>query len=126
MANFFVALWESVFQPGTTPQLIIATHVSFLALLATLGWLIHATSGNIHFYALFTIALFLWFTVIWFIQELKNVQLKNNQELEKSSKVDDKNDVDRESKNSSKKTTTDPEIEQKQSNHSTQLRSRKV
>lgn len=126
MASFFVALWESVFQPGTTPQLIIATHVSFLALLATLGWLIHATSGNIHFYALFTIALLLWFTVIWFIQELKSVQLKDNQELGKSSEAEDSNNTDGETKNSGEETTTGAEIEKKQSNTPTQLRSRKV
>lgn len=81
MSNFFVALWESIFQPGTTPQLIIATHVSFIALLSTLAWLIYATSGNLHFYALFTIALLLWLAIIWFIQELKNVDLKDNQQM---------------------------------------------
>lgn len=83
MANFFAALWESIFQPGTTPQLVIATHVSFVALLCTLGWLIHATKGNPHFYALFLIALCLWASVIWFIQELKSVDLKNNEQLGK-------------------------------------------
>lgn len=84
MANFFVALWESIFQPGTTPQLIIATHVSFFALLCTLAWLIYATSGNVHFYALFAIAFCLWIAVIWFIQELKTVSLKDNKELDES------------------------------------------
>lgn len=82
MANFFVRLWESVFEPGTSPQLIIATHVSFVALLLTLLWLIYATNGNIHFYALFSISLLLWFTVIWFINELPQVKLKDNDELD--------------------------------------------
>ncbi|QLL30529.1 hypothetical protein HG536_0A03470 [Torulaspora globosa] len=86
MANFFVALWESIFQPGTTPQLIVATHVSFIALLSTLIWLIYATKGNVHFYALFIIALCLWVCVIWFIRELKSVDLKNNEQLEGSIK----------------------------------------
>lgn len=83
MANFFVALWESIFQPGTTPQLILATHLSFFALLCTLGWLIYATSGNGHFYALFFIASCLWVSVIWFIQELKGADLRENKELGK-------------------------------------------
>lgn len=86
MANFFVALWESIFQPGTTPQLIIATHVSFFALLCTLAWLIYATSGNIHFYALFAIASCLWIAVIWFIQELNSANLMDNKQLEEPEK----------------------------------------
>lgn len=85
--SFFVELWNSVFQPGVTPQLIVATHVSFTALLLTLSWLIYATKGNIHFIALTTIALLLWITVIWFIQELKNVKLMSNDELTKEGKA---------------------------------------
>ncbi|CCC70674.1 hypothetical protein NCAS_0F01900 [Naumovozyma castellii] len=81
MASFVVSLWQSIFEPGTTPQLLIATHLSFTALIATLIWLIYATNGNIHFYILLTIASLLWITVIWFIQELKSVQLKSNEEL---------------------------------------------
>ncbi|CAI1639112.1 hypothetical protein SEUBUCD646_0M02610 [Saccharomyces eubayanus] len=83
MASFFVKLWESVFEPGTTPQLVIATHASFVALLLTLMWLIYATHGNIHFYVLFGISLLLWITVIWFISELSLVKLKDNDELDK-------------------------------------------
>ena len=83
MASFITALWESVFQPGTSPQLILATHLSFVALLITLAWLIFVTHGNIHFIMLFIIAALLWITVIWFIQELKSAELLSNQELEK-------------------------------------------
>lgn len=83
--SFFVSLWQSIFEPGTSPQLIIATHVSFTALLLSLIWLIFST-GIIHFYILFVIATFLWITVIWFIQELKQVKLKSNDELEGAEK----------------------------------------
>ncbi|EJS44232.1 pkr1p [Saccharomyces arboricola H-6] len=89
MANFFVKLWESVFEPGTSPQLVIATHVSFVALLLTLMWLIYATNGNIHFYVLFGISLLLWITVIWFISELSLVKLKDNDELDKAASKKD-------------------------------------
>ncbi|KAG0670784.1 SMK killer toxin resistance protein [Maudiozyma exigua] len=82
MASFITGLWESVFQPGTSPQLILATHLSFSALLITLAWLIFVTSGNIHFIMLFIIATLLWITVIWFISELKSAQLLSNQQLE--------------------------------------------
>ncbi|CCD26457.1 Pkr1p NDAI_0H02830 [Naumovozyma dairenensis CBS 421] len=81
MIAFFEALWQSIFEPGTTPQLIIATHVSFIALFCTLIWLIYATKGNIHFCILLAIAFTLWIIVIWFIRELENVKLKSNEEL---------------------------------------------
>ncbi|CAI4035596.1 hypothetical protein SMKI_13G2460 [Saccharomyces mikatae IFO 1815] len=93
MANFFVKLWESVFEPGTSPQLIIATHVSFVALLLTLIWLIYATNGNIHFYVLFGISLLLWITVIWFINELSQVKLKDNVELDNAANKKDSNAI---------------------------------
>lgn len=99
MSSFATGLWNSVFQPGTTPQLIIATHCSFVALLVTLMWLIYATSGNIHFFALFFIALLLWGSVIWFIQELKGAKLMSNEELmseEKKGEVEEDKKVDSE------------------------------
>ncbi|CCF55483.1 hypothetical protein KAFR_0A00450 [Kazachstania africana CBS 2517] len=80
--SFFVRLWESIFEPGTSPQLIIATHVSFILLLVTLGSLIVITNYNIHFILLFIIASLLWITVIWFVNELKNIDLKSNSELQ--------------------------------------------
>ena len=80
MTSFITGLWQNIFEPGANEQLIIATHVSFAALLATLAWLIYVTR-SIHFMALFGIGLCLWIAVIWFVQELKSVQLKNNEEL---------------------------------------------
>ncbi|CAL9735400.1 V-type ATPase assembly factor Pkr1p [Monosporozyma servazzii] len=106
MTDFFTGLWNSAFQPGTTPQLIIATHVSFVALLLTLAWLIYATNGNIHFIALFFIAAMLWLAIIWFIEELKSVKLKSNDELFKDDSnasvknEDSKNEEKREKENS--------------------------
>ncbi|CCK70486.1 Pkr1p KNAG_0E02250 [Huiozyma naganishii CBS 8797] len=86
MASFFVQLWDSIFQPGTTPQLVIATHASFTALLLTLGWLIYVTQGNIHFIMLALIASLLWAAVGWFIVELSRADLKKNEELTQESK----------------------------------------
>ncbi|AHY76576.1 AQG_2a_G0042080.mRNA.1.CDS.1 [Saccharomyces cerevisiae] len=117
MANFFVRLWESVFEPGTSPQLIIATHVSFVALLLTLIWLIYATNGNIHFYALFCISLLLWITVIWFINELSHVKLKDNDELDKDANKKDDSAIkeDSEDKQESGKSTSTARRTQAQS-----------
>ncbi|CDO96178.1 unnamed protein product [Kluyveromyces dobzhanskii CBS 2104] len=81
MANFVVALWESVFQPGTSPQLVVATHISFFLLLCVLGSQIYLTK-NIHFIALTVIATLLWITVTWFIFELNSIKLSSNQDLQ--------------------------------------------
>mgnify|MGYP002477022081 CR=1 FL=1 len=82
MGNFVVDLWDSIFQPGTTPTLILATHLSFIALFSVLGWLIYVTKAqNIHFIMLLLIAIALWVTIIWFTSELQSVKLKSNEEL---------------------------------------------
>ncbi|CAR23433.1 Pkr1p [Lachancea thermotolerans CBS 6340] len=83
MANFFEELWRSIFTPGASPQLIVATHVSFFLLTACLSWLIFWTK-NIHFIMLLIISTLLWGTVTWFISELKSAQMKDNEELVKS------------------------------------------
>lgn len=78
--SFFQELWRSIFEPGTTPQLLIATHLSFASLVLVLAWLCYATR-NVHFYALLTIASILWGLVTWFVNELQQSNLKNNDDL---------------------------------------------
>lgn len=77
---FIVELWESIFTPGTTPALIKATHASFILLLTSLATLIFLTR-SIHFVNLLVIAVLLYGTVVWFINELQQVKLKDNEEL---------------------------------------------
>lgn len=84
---FITDLWDSVFQPGTTPALIQATHGSFFLLMLVLGWMVYHT-GSIHFINLFVIAGCLWAAVTWFLSELKKVKLKTNEELAKDEKKD--------------------------------------
>ncbi|EMG48648.1 PKR1 V-type ATPase assembly factor PKR1 [Candida maltosa Xu316] len=78
--SFFSELWESVFTPGTTPALITATHASFILLIISLITLIFLTK-SIHFINLLVIAVLLYGSVFWFINELKQAKLKSNQEL---------------------------------------------
>ncbi|RCK59439.1 V-type ATPase assembly factor PKR1 [Candida viswanathii] len=78
--SFFVELWESVFTPGTTPALITATHASFILLIISLITLIYLTK-SIHFFNLLVIAVLLYGTVFWFINELQKVKLQSNEEL---------------------------------------------
>ncbi|SCW00714.1 LAFE_0C10330g1_1 [Lachancea fermentati] len=80
MASFFAQLWESVFSPGASPQLLVATHVSFVFLTLCLAWLIFLTR-NVHFMVLLAISTALWITVTWFVAELRSAELKSNDEL---------------------------------------------
>ena len=84
MASFVTELWDSVFQPGTNPALIKATHGSFVLLILSLLALIYMTR-SIHFINLLVIACLLYGTVVWFIGELQQAKLSKNAELEKES-----------------------------------------
>lgn len=82
---FITELWESVFTPGTTPALIKATHASFILLIISLISLIFL-SRSIHFVNLLIIAILLYAAVIWFIKELEQVKLKDNDQLDAEGK----------------------------------------
>ncbi|KAH6660196.1 ER protein Pkr1-domain-containing protein [Truncatella angustata] len=75
MANFLEEIWNSIFIPGTTPTLLIATNVSFAALQLVLFALLLATY-SIHFLILSFISGGLWISINWFATELKKEQAK--------------------------------------------------
>lgn len=77
---FITELWQSVFTPGPTPALMKALHASFVLLFISLFWLIYVTR-SIHYINLLVIALLLYGTVIWFVNELEKEKLKTNEEL---------------------------------------------
>jgi len=70
MANFLEELWGSVFTPGTTPTLLVATNASFAALQLLLLILLWATY-SIHFVVLSFLSAGLWYAINWFAQELQ-------------------------------------------------------
>lgn len=70
MANFFEELWNSVFTPGTTPTLLVATNASFGALQFLLLILLIATY-SIHFFILSLLCAGLWYAINWFARELQ-------------------------------------------------------
>ena len=80
MSSFFAELWESIFTPGTTPTLLIATNVTFAALQVVLALMLYATY-SIHFMILSAICGGLWYSINWFARELK---LHQKQEEEKA------------------------------------------
>lgn len=73
MADFITNLWESVFQAGPTPTLLLATNVTFAALQATLFALLVATY-SIHFLILTILSGGLWYAINWFARELAAAQ----------------------------------------------------
>ena len=75
MADFLSNLWSSVFTPGTTPTLLVATNVTFGALQALLFGLLFATS-SIHFAILSVLCAGLWWSINWFATELSAAQTK--------------------------------------------------
>jgi len=70
MASFLEDLWGSIFTPGTTPTLLIATNASFAALQFLLLILLLATY-SIHFLILSILSAGLWYAINWFAQELQ-------------------------------------------------------
>lgn len=75
MTDFIANLWESVFTPGTTPTLLIATNATFACLQLLLGALLIATY-SIHFAILSFLCGGLWYSINWFAHELQQAQAK--------------------------------------------------
>lgn len=85
MASFIEELWNSVFTPGPTPTLIVATNASFAALQLLLLVLLIATY-SIHFVVLSILCGGLWFSINWFVAELQagKAQEEANRQKDKS------------------------------------------
>ncbi|CAO1597112.1 hypothetical protein XANCAGTX0491_000937 [Xanthoria calcicola] len=73
MTTFITDLFTSIFTPGPTPTLLVATNVSFAALqLVFLLLLILTTS--IHFVVLSFLCAGLWWSINWFASELETAK----------------------------------------------------
>ncbi|KAI0514773.1 ER protein Pkr1-domain-containing protein [Xylaria bambusicola] len=81
MAGFVEQLWESIFTPGPTPTLLLATNVTFASLQLVLLALLIATY-SVHFVALSLISGGLWWAINWFAAELNAA--KAHEEAEKT------------------------------------------
>lgn len=73
MSTFLENLWTSVFTPGTTPTLLIATNVTFGALQLLLFALLLATY-SVHFIILSFLCGGLWWSINWFAREVVAAQ----------------------------------------------------
>ncbi|MCJ1271660.1 hypothetical protein MMC22_011565 [Lobaria immixta] len=70
MATFLANLLSSIFTPGPTPALIVATNVSFAALQLCLLALLILTY-SVHFLVLSFLSAGLWWAINWFVTELE-------------------------------------------------------
>ena len=66
-------IWSSVFTPGTNPGLLRATHITFVFLFLSLGFLLVVSDFNGHVLALLGIALGLFGLLMVFVKELDAV-----------------------------------------------------
>ena len=79
MATFLTDLFQSIFTPGPTPSLLIATNVAFAALQSVLLALLVATY-SVHFIILSFLSAGLWWAINWFAAEI--TANKENEEAE--------------------------------------------
>lgn len=78
VATFVENLWLSIFEPGPTPTLLVATNASFAALQLLFFTLLVATN-SIHFYILSTLCAGLWYAINWFAAEIRAAQAKEEE-----------------------------------------------
>ncbi len=78
MATFMTNLFNSIFTPGPTPTLIVATNVSFAALQCILLLLLIATY-SVHFVILSFLSAGLWWAINWFVTELEAATKKEKE-----------------------------------------------
>lgn len=97
MASFLEELWNSIFTPGTTPTLLIATNASFAALQLVLLALLLATY-SVHFLILSVLCMGLWVAINWFANELRIEQerVAEQDRLAQEKSPDPANDSDTE------------------------------
>ncbi|KAI9597366.1 ER protein Pkr1-domain-containing protein [Syncephalis fuscata] len=77
LQQFAEGLWTSIFTPGANSQLLLAMNVSFVALFLSLLFLLFASGFNGHVFALLAIAVCLFASVQWFVNELAAVRAAN-------------------------------------------------
>ena len=78
MASFFEDLFNSIFVPGPTPTIIVATNASFAALQLLLLLLLAGTQ-SIHFVILSVLCGGLWWAINWFVREVQTLKAQEQQ-----------------------------------------------
>jgi len=82
MSSFLTDLFQSIFTPGPTHTLIIATNAAFACLQVVLLLLLIATY-SIHFVILSFLSAGLWWAINWFVAELTTSQILEDEKSKK-------------------------------------------
>jgi hypothetical protein len=85
MSQFLIDLWESIFTPGPTPSLLVATNATFACLQVVLAGLLLATY-SIHLLILSGLCAGLWYSINWFARELQVHQRREEEEKARRAK----------------------------------------
>ncbi|KIN04744.1 hypothetical protein OIDMADRAFT_50586 [Oidiodendron maius Zn] len=88
MSTFFVDLVQSIFIPGPTSTLVLATNVSFACLQLVLLVLL-LTTYSIHFAILSILSAGLWWGINWFVTEVQALKSQEEEEARKKRQADD-------------------------------------
>lgn len=91
MATFFEELWNSIFTPGPTPPLLLATNATFAALQFILLILFIATY-SLHFVVLSFLCGGLWYAINWFAREVQTAQRAEAEEKGKRERLKGRED----------------------------------
>ncbi len=110
MATFLTNLWESIFTPGATPTLLLATNYTFGALQLLLLVLL-VTTQSIHFVALSFLCGGLWYAINWFAAEVQAVKAKQDADERDAAAAAAKKDKDRRRRTSPDPPGSDTETE---------------
>jgi len=98
MTAFIENLWTSIFTPGPTSTLLLATNVSFGALQTVLLALLVATY-SIHFLVLSVLSAGLWWSINWFAVEVSAVRAAEEEEKRaRGEKIEGENEDEQESR----------------------------
>ena len=73
MSSFMEDLWNSIFTPGPTPPLLLATNATFATLQLLLLVLLIVTY-SVHFIVLSILSGGLWYAINWFAREVQAAQ----------------------------------------------------
>ncbi|CAI6338537.1 unnamed protein product [Periconia digitata] len=112
VAGFLENLFNSIFTPGPTPTLLVATNASFAALQLLFAALLFATY-SIHFVILSVLCGGLWWAINWFAGEIRELQAKDAEAKRAKEAKRDKDGVrDEDGMDSGDDTEVDTEVEQ--------------
>ncbi|KAL1976345.1 hypothetical protein VTN31DRAFT_2627 [Thermomyces dupontii] len=110
MASFVQDLWSSIFTPGPTPTLLVATNATFAALQVLLFALLLATY-SIHFVVLSFLSGTLWWGVNWFANEVQQAQVRAEEEQRKTQQVKGEQDEKQKATGVDERTGSETETE---------------